>query len=200
MMAKAHITVGMAAAFTAVMPDSIPAALPVITGASLGCLICDIDCETRAERSDSSRWRIMMALVAAAALIEDHLLDAGMWRSVTQNGPYMCFVGLAGFMIIGTFAGVSRHRGFSHSLLALALETLCMWLMIPAAAMPFAIAFTSHLVLDLMNKRPVRLFYPAKKRFCLGWFYSDRLANRLCASAGCIWLAASAIIGLKLHG
>ena len=200
MMAKAHITVGMAAAFTAVMPDSIPEALPVITGASLGCLICDIDCETRAERSDSSRWRIMMALVAAAALIEDHLLDAGMWRSVTQNGPYMCFAGLAGFMIIGTFAGISSHRGFSHSLLALALETLCMWLMIPAAAMPFAIAFASHLVLDLMNKRPVRLFYPAKKRFCLGWFYSDRLANKLCASAGCIWLAASAIIGLRLHG
>ena len=47
MMAKAHITVGIAAAFTAAMPNSIPEALPVITGASLGCLICDIDCETK---------------------------------------------------------------------------------------------------------------------------------------------------------
>ena len=124
MMAKAHITVGMAAAFTAVMPGSVPEALPVITGASLGCLICDIDCETKAERRDSSHWRIMMALVAAAALIEDHLLDAGMWRSMAQNGPYLCFAGLAGLMIIGTFAGVSSHRGFSHSFPGLAVETL----------------------------------------------------------------------------
>ena len=199
-MAKAHVTVGMAAAFTAVMPGSLPEALPVIAGASLGCLICDIDCETKAERSDSSRWRIMMALVAAAALIEDGLLDAGMWQTAAQNGPYMCFAGLAGFMIICMFAGISSHRGFSHSLPALALETLCMWLMLPAAALPFATAFASHLVLDLMNKRPVRLLYPSKKSFCLGWFYSDRLANKLCASAGCIWLAASAIIGLSLHG
>ena len=135
MMAKAHITVGMAAAFTAAMPGSIPEALPVITGASLGCLICDIEI-------------------------------------------------------------ISSHRGFSHSLMALALETLCVWLVFPAAAMPFAIAFASHLLLDLMNKRPLRLLYPAKKGFCLGWFYADRLANKLCASAGCIWLAAAVFINL----
>ena len=196
MMAKAHITVGMAAAFTAAMPNSIPEALPVITGASLGCLICDIDCETKAERSDSSHWRIVMAVIAAAALIEDNLLDAGMWRSLSQRGEYLWFAGLAGFLIICTFAGISTHRGFSHSLLALALESLCVWLVFPAAAVPFATAFASHLVLDLMNKRSLRLLYPAKKGFCLGWFYADRLANKLCASAGCIWLAAAVFINL----
>ena len=56
MMAKAHITIGMAAAFTIVQPESIPEALPVIVGASLGCLICDLDCENKAEKSDSSHW------------------------------------------------------------------------------------------------------------------------------------------------
>ena len=69
MMAKAHIAVGMAAAFTIMRPGSIPEALPVVTGAAIGCLICDLDCENPRERTESSHYRIAMAVLAAAALI-----------------------------------------------------------------------------------------------------------------------------------
>ena len=197
MMAKAHITVGMATALTAVRPESVAEALPVITGAALGCLICDLDCENSREKTDSSHWRIVMAVVAAAALIEDHLLDAGMWKSLGQNGPYLWFIGLAGFVLTCAFASVSSHRGFSHSLLALALETLSLWLIFPQTALPFAIAFASHIILDLMNKRSVRLLYPAKKGFCLGLFYADRLANRVFAAAGSAWLIVAVVIIIR---
>ena len=81
----------MAAAFSIVKPATVAEALPVIAGGALGCLICDLDCENKSEKSDSSRWRTVMMLVAAAALIEDHLLDAGMWRSLGQNGQYLWF-------------------------------------------------------------------------------------------------------------
>ena len=64
MLAKAHVTIGMAAAFTAAQPQTIPEALPVIVGASLGCLICDIDCDIATEKTDSSHWRMVMAAVA----------------------------------------------------------------------------------------------------------------------------------------
>ena len=128
MLAKAHVTIGMAAAFTAAQPQTIPEALPVIVGASLGCLICDIDCDIATEKTDSSHWRMVMAAVAVAALIEDHLLNAGMWRSLADRGSYLWFAGLVGFVLTCTFAGISSHRGFSHSLLALALETVCVWL------------------------------------------------------------------------
>ncbi len=163
MLAKAHIAVGMAAAFSIIRPETVAEALPVIAGGALGCLICDLDCENKSEKSDSSHWRIVMALVAAAALIEDHLLDAGMWRSLGQSwyylwrlfgmsgdyavspfaagAQYLWFAGLAGFVITCVFAGGSGHRGFSHSLLAMGLETACLWLIFPAVAMPFAIAF-----------------------------------------------------------
>ena len=194
MLAKAHIAVGMAAAFSIVRPETVAEALPVIAGGALGCLICDLDCENKSEKSDSSRWRAVMALVAAAALIEDHLLDAGMWRSLGQNGQYLWFAGLAGFVITCVFAGGSGHRGFSHSLLAMGLETACLWLIFPAVAMPFAIAFASHVLLDMMNKRSVRLFYPAKKGLCLGWFYADRLANKVFTACGIVWLIAAIII------
>ena len=194
MLAKAHIAVGMAAAFSIVRPGTVAEALPVIAGGALGCLICDLDCENKSEKSDSSRWRVVMALAAAAALIEDHLLDAGMWRSLGHCGKYLCFAGIAGFVIICIFAGGSGHRGFSHSLLAMALETACLWLIFPAAALPFASAFMSHVLLDMMNKRSVRLFYPAKKGFCFGWFYADRLANKVITACGTVWLIVAIII------
>lgn len=194
MLAKAHITVGMAAAFTIVRHETVAEALPVIAGGALGCLICDLDCENKSEKSDSSHWRIVMALVAAAALIEDHLLDAGMWRSLGQNGHYLWFAGFAGFVITCVFASGSSHRGFSHSLLALALETAFLWLLFPATALPFAVTFASHVLLDITNKRSVRLFYPAKKGFCLGWFYADKLANKVTALCGTVWLIAAIII------
>lgn len=196
MMAKAHIAVGMAAAFSITGPSSIPEALPVITGAALGCLICDLDCENTAERTDSSRYRMVMTVIAAAALLEDHLLGAGMWASLGSGGNYMWFAGMAAFVLICAFASISRHRGFAHSLMALVAETAALWLVFPMTAMPFAIAFISHLALDVMNKRPVRLFYPAKKGVCLGWFYADRLANRAFAAAGSVWLTAAILIGL----
>ena len=135
----------MAAAFSIVRPETVAGALPVIAGGALGCLICDLDCENKSEKSDSSHWRIVMTVVAAAALIEDYLLDAGMWRTLGhvgdslwspsgQVGQYLWFAGLAGFVVTCVFASGSGHRGFSHSLLALALETACLWLVFPAVA------------------------------------------------------------------
>jgi len=197
MLAKAHIAVGMAAAFSIMRPETAAEALPVITGGALGCLICDLDCENRSEKSESSRWRLIMAVTAAVALIEDHLLGAGMWKSLGHGSSYLWFAGMAAFVIICIFADGSGHRGFSHSLLAMALETLCIWLIFPSAAVPFAIAFASHVLLDMMNKRSVRLFYPAKKGICLGWFYADRLANKAFAAAGTLWLIAAVIICLR---
>ena len=66
--------------------------------------------------------------------------------------------------------------------------------------MPFAIAFASHVLLDMMNKRSVRLFYPAKKGICLGWFYADRLANKAIAAGGTIWMIAAVILCLRSRG
>ena len=172
MMAKAHIVVGMAAAFTITQPESIPEMVPVVTGAALGCLI--------------------------AALLEDHLIGAGMWDSLANSGSYLWCAGVAAFVMICAFASVSAHRGFAHSLPALVLETCSLWLVFPMAAKPFAVAFISHLVLDLLNKKPVRLLYPARKGFSLGLFYADRLANKVFAVAGTVWLIA-VILTSNMH-
>lgn len=194
MLAKAHITIGMAAAMTVMRPETVPEALPVIAGAAIGCLICDIDCDIAAEKKDSSRWRVAMFAVAAAALIEDHLLKAGMWESIH---PYLWFFGLAGFALTCTFAGISSHRGFSHSLLAMACAAGSIWLIFPAMTKPFIIAFLSHIALDLMNKRPLKVLYPVQKGWCLGWFYANKLADKIFGTVGALWLITATILCMK---
>ena len=194
MMAKSHIAVGMAAAITVTMPHDASGALPVIAGAAAGCLICDIDCDIAEEKRDSSKWRIAMAVLVLAVLIEDHMIGGGMWDSLQEN---IWFIGLAGFALTCTFAGISSHRGFSHSLLACALETFWLRLIFPAMAMPFATAFLSHIILDLMNKKPVRVLYPLKKGWCLGWFYANRLANRVFEVIGAVWLVIIAAVCIR---
>ena len=160
MLAKAHIVTGLAAAFTVMSPSSMQEAVPVVAGAAAGCIICDIDAEGATERIDASRWRIIDVAVICIILMIDYTADLGFLRSAAIHWPYLWFAGLAGFVMTCTFASVSTHRGFSHSLIAMALETASVWLMFPSAAKPFAIAFASHIPLDILNKKPVRLLYP----------------------------------------
>lgn len=236
MLAKAHITIGMAAALTAVRPETVPEALPVIAGAAAGCLICDIDCDIAAEKADTSAWRLGMAAVFVCVLIEDYLMGAGMWETLLSRNshnmfmsfcmalpewipfpvevmlvgfvrrlapyiswlwPHLWFFGVAGFALACTFAGISKHRGFSHSLLAMLIETACIWMVFPSVCVPFMIAFLTHIVLDVMNKKPVCVFYPVKKGICLGWFYADRTADKVFTALGTAWLAAISLLCVR---
>ena len=197
MLGKAHLSIGMAAAFTAVMPESMPAALPVIAGAAAGSLICDIDCNSPSEKSDASKCRKSAVFIVAAALIADKAYGGAMWQSAADRGAYIWCAGVAGLVLTLAFASVSSHRGFSHSLLALGLQAAFLHMIFPQTVLPFTVAFITHIVLDMTNKKNVRLLYPAKRGFCLGWFYADRLADKVCTTAGTIWLAAVILICMK---
>ena len=52
MLVKAHVTVRMAAAFSIMRPETVAGDIPVIEGGALGCLICDLDCEVKAEKDN----------------------------------------------------------------------------------------------------------------------------------------------------
>lgn len=203
MLAKAHIVVGMAAAYSIMRPETAQDAMPVVAGAAIGCLICDLDCENKTERTQASHWRIVTWAIAAVALLEDYLIgkegQTGMCHELATSGSYAWCIGVVGFVLTCMFACISSHRGFSHSIIALILEAGAIWFIFPAMVLPFSIAFLSHVVLDLTNKKSVRLLYPSDRGFCLKWFYADRTANRFCEFAGAIWLAGAIFISHLAH-
>ena len=80
------------------------------------------------------------------------------------------------FFIICAFGKEQSHRSFLHSFLGLFALYACVEAVFPVEAPYFGVAFSTHIVLDLLNRKGMTLFYPIKKRFCLN----------LCSSSG--WL------------
>ena len=68
-------------------------------------------------------------------------------------------------------------------------------LIYPAVTPYFSAAMLSHILIDLLNRRNVRLLYPLKKGFCLGICSADGMVNRALFLAGA---AVSAVVSLLL--
>ncbi|MCD7764217.1 MAG: metal-dependent hydrolase [Lachnospiraceae bacterium] len=74
---------------------------------------------------------------------------------------------------------ISGHRSFSHSFLFFVLMGGAVYQIYPAFLPGFCIGCLSHLLLDCLNKKPLRLLYPVKKGFCLNLCYADGAANKV---------------------
>jgi len=59
----------------------------------------------------------------------------------------------------------SSHRGIFHSLFFVFSFYLLFRIYLPIIALPFLIGYLTHLVLDTVTVRGLRLFYPLKIRF-----------------------------------
>lgn len=58
-----------------------------------------------------------------------------------------------------------KHRSFSHSILALAITTHYIYTFTKVGAIFFFLGYFSHIVLDMITKKGVRLLYPFKSYY-----------------------------------
>ena len=179
MMGKTHLTVGIAAAFAAVQSNTVPGYVAAVIGGAVGGVLCDIDTLRNDGNNDSITIQLTAFAIAAAILTVDWYQNLGICASALAfDRNRLAFGALALFTlwVIGFF---SNHRGFTHSIAACALFTQAVWVLCPAISIPFAAAYASHIVLDLLNRKGVRLLFPMKGGVRFGLFYSDRTANDL---------------------
>ena len=102
--------------------------------------------------------------------------------------------GVLGFLVICLYGRDTPHRSFMHSFLGAVMLTGCVDVIYPDAAPYFAVGFLSHLALDLLNRRSVKLFWPWKKGYCMGICSSRGWINHLCMLAGMGMLALDLIL------
>lgn len=69
-------------------------------------------------------------------------------------------------------------------IIAMILFSVTAYLIDIPIGLAFSIGFASHLIIDLLNKSPERLFFPVKKRICFKVCYADRLGNELLFAVG----------------
>ena len=194
MLRQTHITIAASASLALLWPASLSGVLMAAAGGAVGGWICDIDCKDVGFQEETTPGMLPAAVFCAAALLLDWALGEGAvaW-TVGHWGP----VPLLGacLFVLGFGAGlfVSGHRGFMHSLFAAAWFSLTLGAFCRPLMLPFGIGFVSHLLLDLPNKKGMRLFFPLRARIALGLCTARGRVNTWLGLAGS--MAAAALTG-----
>ncbi len=198
MMSGTHIVVGMSAALLLPPPATASQCVAAVIGGALGGVICDLDAGSGKNdiyNRDAICGRVAAALISVAALLADIASKGAVstYFSTHING-FRSLIGAAAIAALCLIGRKTAHRTFTHSLLAFALFSFSVFLFCPPLARPFMVGFLSHLSLDILNYKPLLLFYPWKKGFSLKLCYAKSPANTAVFVGGLVTLAAIAVV------
>ncbi len=185
MLGRTHFVVGIAAGLAVCHPGTLPALLAGIGVSALGGVLPDIDSGTSTAHKDADRIMAVCAVAAGFAVVSEAVFHVGLYSRLVENGAIARAVIAALVFLLVCFYGKEQpHRSFMHSIPALVVLAACILQIFPDAGQYFAAGFASHLLIDLLNRRRVRLFYPLGKGFCLNLCSSRGLVNRILFLAG----------------
>ncbi len=182
MMSKTHLCVGALWAL-AIAPNNPIACTAAIAMGGFGGVAPDVDIVSLKSKNDVLVCQLTGLIGAACLLYASKLFDFGIGLNPNEEEVWM---GGAGFVFLYLIGAWTNHRSFTHSILALFLFTVCVNLISPSLAVYFAIGYLSHLMLDLLNRRGIQLFFPLDSRICLHLCYAKGAANRFLMSASLI--------------
>lgn len=190
MMGKTHIAVGLAAAYVTTQPKTMPEFVIATVGGSIGGIMADIDVKIDISNKfaakaslDALYGEILAIAISVAALAGDYFTGGCILQGILGHLPRFA-VGVAMFVALTMIGELSKHRDRTHSLLALVLFSIPVFLIEPHIGLAFAIGYSSHLIIDLFNKSPIRMLYPLKKVISFKICYADRLGNELLLVGG----------------
>ena len=196
MMSKTHVVTGIAASLLLLHPESRASYMAVVAGGALGGVMADMDMKLDGKSSsgpgflETSYGEIGAKALFAWLLVMDALSGGGICLNILDHG-FQSMVGIIIFIALFCLGIIARHRDRTHSILAMVVFSVAVWLVHREIGRAFAVGYASHLLLDLLNKRPIRLFYPFRKTVCLRLFYADRLANEVFFALGICAIATA---------
>jgi membrane-bound metal-dependent hydrolase YbcI (DUF457 family) len=153
--------------------------LACLAAGAAGGLLPDTDVSTsEASRQLRRAWWLLVAVIAATFAADALLgLDLGTQTvAFARTAGVYQVAGAAVVVAVLACGRASGHRGFSHSLVAAALFFAGVYLAVPEIALALTVGYCSHLVIDLFNKMPERLFWPVARGQSFG----------LCKSGGVV--------------
>ena len=186
MLGKTHLAVGVGAALALAQPTTLAQCFTAIIGGAVGGVLADVDTIRTDGKKGAPQVQSFAAMLTAGILALDAVLDTGVYAGIAARSEDALSLGVMMFAALWIIGFWSDHRAFTHSLVAGCLFTCAVNLICPPVSISFLVGYASHLVLDLLNKRPLKLLYPLDNGICFGVFYSNREANSLCLYAGCL--------------
>ena len=163
MTGKTHLAVGTCAAMMITKPTNIYSALICLSVASIGSVIPDIDAPMSKSRKEINKILAISTVLTIVIFYIEYRYNLGLVRTIIKNNKIArVIIGIFIFLIICLFGRKKPHRSFMHSILALILLSLSVQIIYPRAVLSFETAMLSHIVLDTLNYKKVRIFYPLK--------------------------------------
>ena len=179
MLGRTHVPVGITTALLVTQPSSVSGVIGAVAGGAIGVWICDIDVKDPSENEGVILGFVFMAIDVGIALLVDYLLGNGICDDFVNTWGVIKIVASLLFVVGCVFGFLSIHRTFMHSILAIVFFSGMMYLICTPLAIPFAVGYASHIVLDIFNRRGLQLFYPFKAKVSLGICDSDGKTNNV---------------------
>ncbi len=204
MLGKTHMAAGAALSLAVLQPSTVSGCICAVAGGVIGGWICDIDVRSHsvgAEDEDEEeidghgdeRWQILVfvALISAICFTVDFFAGNGMCEYISHHLGIPMFVAVAVFLAFCVYGVASAHRTAMHSILGGIILSGAACVICAPLAPAFALGYSSHVILDLFNKRRIQLFWPAKVGIKFGICKSNGVANNV---IGAISLIACLIL------
>lgn len=199
MMKKTHLTIGIASAVAITHPEIVSECFVAIMGGAIGGVICDIDILDNDYKNNDFFERFLVVKMTGIILLLDFLLQTGICEAILNRDKRFLLIGGVLFSVLCLIGIHSAHRTFTHSFIALILFSAALSLIYPPIVYSFIIGFLSHLMLDLLNKKKIRLFYPSDFGLCFGLCYANKIANTIFMYIGTIATVLLVLNGLFFH-
>lgn len=189
-----HLATGIAVSLAAVMPPDFLSLAVCICAAALGSTIPDIDVSSSKPRKELNTI-VGISITSIVVLIALELIfHIGIYEKIESEVKILrILLGFTLFLLLGLFGTKTKHRTFTHSIVGVLIFSASICLAFPSATVSFTIAMTSHILLDFLNKKRVKLFYPLKK-----WGISFNLCTANGTANKVICVVSTLIILLEL--
>lgn len=166
---KTHTAVGCAAGISTLAylvkdPSIAEIGLTLLTSAT-AATIPDID-------NGSSKKLYRIVIISMFASLASILLGITLFNKGV-NTIQIEVIGLLGYGCFMIFGAQQPHRGFTHSIFALILSSVFIYLMIfkikyrNIIILAYVTSYLSHLIIDIFNCKGAQYLFPLKDRYCL---------------------------------
>jgi len=189
MLARTHFSIGAAMSIILTQPDSLSKLVLAAGVGGFGALISDIDIGTSDSHKEANKVIAAVVCLTGIIILCDYVFNLNIENIIMSNSNIMRVI-MGGIIFLGVCAyGKDKpHRSFMHSFLAMILLGFSVGLIWVDLAPYFSIGFLSHILIDTLNHKRVKLFYPTKhKGIAFKICYADGLANKLL-----FWAASTA--------
>jgi inner membrane protein len=179
MQGKTHIAGAVALTTLATQPQTVGELLLCMGVSAVGGAICDIDVDGSIgskQLKKLSGFGVVVVLFLVVALLTGKAEFSTVMNR--DNSILRTVFGIAIMFMLCWFGRKQPHRTFMHSILGVVLISLSSYLIFTEIWNYMALGMVSHILLDLLNKKKITLFYPLKKpKFALGLCLADSPTN-----------------------